>query len=129
MGQSIGSGMIHILPWHSHQNTSTGIQVAVIPLLGLLEAASRDENAGFEVVAVVSQPPRSRGRGKKAPQPSPVHQAALAANIPESAILTPAKARDVRRSLQVGHAFQHTLPLHCCSPHSPTPLMHVFSRT
>lgn len=75
------------------------LQVATIPLLGLLEAAQRDDYASFEVVAVVSQPPRSRGRGKKPPQPSPVHQAALFSNIPESAILTPEKAKDVRHSL------------------------------
>lgn len=99
----------HCLPCHSCYTRGNGAQVAVIPLLGLLEAARRDENAGFEVVAVVSQPPRSRGRGKKPPQPSPVHQAALAASIPESAILTPVKAKDVRRSAAADRAISHML--------------------
>jgi len=44
-------------------------------------------DAGHEVVAVYTQPPRPAGRGHR-PQPSPVHRAAEAAGIP---VHTPAK--------------------------------------
>lgn len=90
------------------------MQVATIPLEGLLDAASQPD-ADFEVVAVVSQPPRASGRGRKAPKPSPVHQLALDRGLPESAILTPVKAREVDppseivKAVSVGHSpfLQH----------------------
>lgn len=51
-------------------------EVAVVPLRGLIEA-------GHEVVLVVSQPDRRRGRGGRT-SPSPVKQGALDAGLPVS---------------------------------------------
>eukprot|EP00892_Ulva_mutabilis_P004576 jgi/Ulvmu1/2490/UM137_0016.1 len=79
---------------HKHRVVFLGTpEVATIPLQHLLAAAGQPD-ANFEVVAVVSQPPRARGRGRKAPQPSPVHNLAVDAGLPEEAILTPAKANE-----------------------------------
>ena len=56
------------------------------------------EQAKLQVVAVVSQPGRPRGRGKqRKPQPSPVEAAALVAGCER--ILCPASARDVNLQL------------------------------
>ncbi len=56
---------------------------SVTALLALIDA-------GHEIVAVYSQPPRRAGRGKKE-TPSPVHQAALDHNIP---VYTPTSLKD-----------------------------------
>ena len=93
-------------------HTNARVQVATIPLQGLLDAASQP-GAAFEVVAVVSQPPRARGRGRKAPLPSPVHQLALDRGLPDSAILTPTKAREV----PITSTNSHTLIVHQAALH------------
>lgn len=52
----------------------------------------------MQVMAVISQPGRPRGRGKQqVPQPSPVEATATAAGI--GAILCPVSAKDVRPML------------------------------
>ena len=93
---------------HAYQNGPL-TQVATIPLQALLSAASQ-ESAAFEVAAVVSQPARKRGRGPKAPMPSPVHQLALDSGVPDERILTPVKANEVRAAL----ACIMTTVLHVC---------------
>ena len=52
--------------------------------------------SGTQVAAVVTQPGRRRGRSK-GPTPSPVAAAATARGIPAELVLTPEKARDVRK--------------------------------
>lgn len=57
---------------------------------------AQQPNACFEVVGVASQPPKPRGRGKTSqPMPSPVEATARDwGGMPDSAILTPATAKD-----------------------------------
>ena len=52
--------------------------------------------SGTQVAAVVTQPGRRRGRSK-GPTPSPVAAAAAARGVPDELVLTPEKARDVRK--------------------------------
>eukprot|EP00640_Fibrocapsa_japonica_P001255 CAMPEP_0113935962 /NCGR_PEP_ID=MMETSP1339-20121228/2974_1 /TAXON_ID=94617 /ORGANISM="Fibrocapsa japonica" /LENGTH=408 /DNA_ID=CAMNT_0000938269 /DNA_START=56 /DNA_END=1282 /DNA_ORIENTATION=- /assembly_acc=CAM_ASM_000762 len=64
--------------------------VAARSLELLLDASKSGRGGGFEVSAVVTQPPARSGR-KKRLTPSPVHQLAEAQGIP---VLTPEKAKD-----------------------------------
>lgn len=64
--------------------------VAALVLEKLLKASS-DPNSTFDIVAVVTQPGRPKGR-KRIPQPSPVEQLALDKNI--STILCPERATE-----------------------------------
>ena len=61
----------------------------------VLDAAERAD-ARFEVAAVVSQPGRPRGRGRKSaePAPSPVAELAMKRGIAEDRILCPVKANE-----------------------------------
>lgn len=70
-------------------------EVAAGVLAKLLDA-SQENDSFFEVSAVVTQPPSSRGRGRRKdkPLPSPVAQMALDRNFPGDRILSPESARD-----------------------------------
>eukprot|EP00850_Spirogloea_muscicola_P011007 SM000066S20482 [mRNA] locus=s66:492462:502032:- [translate_table: standard] len=70
-------------------------EVAAGVLSRLLDAAM-EPHAQYEVAAVVSQPPSSRGRGRKQGQtlPSPVASLALERQLPESLIFAPSSAKD-----------------------------------
>ena len=58
--------------------------------------AAEAESSAFEVCAVVSQPGRPRGRGRKsdAPMPSPVAELAMKRGIAEDRVLCPEKANE-----------------------------------
>lgn len=66
--------------------------VAAKTLEMLLDAASRPEST-YEVAAIVTQPPRAKGRGKKV-QPSSVQALAEARGVPADRILCPEKASE-----------------------------------
>jgi methionyl-tRNA formyltransferase len=68
--------------------------VATIPLERLW-GASQKEDCNFELSAIVTQPPRRKGRGASSIQHSPVHVKALELGFPEDEILMPVKAREV----------------------------------
>ncbi|GMH35325.1 hypothetical protein BSKO_03193 [Bryopsis sp. KO-2023] len=70
-------------------------EVAAATLTGLLES-SRKEGSSYEVVGVVSQPGRPKGRGnRKVPVPSPVSMVALENGFEEGAKLQcPVSAKD-----------------------------------
>ena len=56
-----------------------------------------NSNGLFEIAAVISQPGRPRGRGRKSsgpPPPSPVTQSAIDRGVDESKLLNPAKANE-----------------------------------
>jgi methionyl-tRNA formyltransferase len=76
------------------QQPSVRLQVAAGVLRDLSEAAAAP-GASFEVAAVVTQPVRPRGRGKK-PVPSPVAAAAADLGFGAERVLSPASAKDVR---------------------------------
>lgn len=62
-----------------------------------LHEASVNSNGLFEIAAVISQPGRPRGRGRKSsgpPPPSPVTQSAIDRGVDESKLLNPAKANE-----------------------------------
>ena len=72
--------------------------VAAGALSAIFDAAETPD-AAFEVHAVVSQPGRPRGRGRKSsgpPPPSPVAALAATRGVPEDFILCPVKANEVR---------------------------------
>ncbi|KAG5178909.1 formyl transferase [Tribonema minus] len=64
--------------------------VAAHSLSLLLEASSKGEGGGFDISAVVTQPPARTGRGKKV-LPSAVHQLADQHGLP---VMVPERARD-----------------------------------
>mmetsp|Transcript_6779 Transcript_6779/g.16866 ORF Transcript_6779/g.16866 Transcript_6779/m.16866 type:complete len:509 (-) Transcript_6779:79-1605(-) len=65
----------------------------VLDVLRALQEASQLSQAGFELSAVVTQPPKKVGRGKNMPlTKTPVHE--LAASLGVESILAPASARD-----------------------------------
>ncbi|KAK3268956.1 hypothetical protein CYMTET_22573 [Cymbomonas tetramitiformis] len=69
-------------------------EVAASSLETIIEA-SRQQDSGFEVTAVVSQPGKPRGRGKKkVAMPTPVAEMAAKCGFPPEKILTPFKARE-----------------------------------
>merc|ERR1711965_286536 len=62
-----------------------------------LHEASVNSNGLFEIAAVISQPGRPRGRGRKSsgpPPPSPVTQSAIDRGVDEAKLLNPAKANE-----------------------------------
>jgi len=61
--------------------------------LGLLMDAAGAEDSPFEVSAVVTQPPRPKGRGKKL-TPSPVQETALAKGLSADRIWAPERASE-----------------------------------
>jgi len=63
-------------------------------VLDTLLAASGSPDSGFQVAAVVTQPPAAKNRGRKL-MPSAVAQLALDRGFPEELIFTPEKAREV----------------------------------
>lgn len=65
-------------------------------VLGKVLDAAEAESATFEVCAVVSQPGRPRGRGRKSdvPPPSPVAELALKRGMAEDRVLCPEKANE-----------------------------------
>ena len=66
-------------------------------VFGRLHEASINSNGLFEVAAVISQPGRPRGRGRKSsgpPPPSPVTQLAIDRGFDESKLLNPVKANE-----------------------------------
>ena len=71
----------------------TRTQVAA-SVLDTLLAASGSPDSGFQVAAVVTQPPAAKNRGRKL-MPSAVAQLALERGFPEELIFTPEKAREV----------------------------------
>src|SRR5690606_39139316 len=84
-------------------------EFAIPPLLALL-------GEGHEVVGVVTQPDRPRGRSRSQLDPSPVKQVALEEGLP---VLQPAKPTgeafmkdlaDIRPDLSVVVAYGHILP-------------------
>jgi methionyl-tRNA formyltransferase len=63
-------------------------------VLDTLLAASGSPDSGFQVAAVVTQPPAAKNRGRKL-LPSAVAQLALDRGFPEELIFTPERAREV----------------------------------
>ena len=62
-----------------------------------LHEASINSDGLFEIAAVISQPGRPRGRGRKSagpPPPSPVTQSAIDRGVDESKLLNPVKANE-----------------------------------
>ncbi|KAK9794391.1 hypothetical protein WJX73_006741 [Symbiochloris irregularis] len=94
-------------------------EVAARSLKALL-TASQSASSTFKVAAVISQPGRPKGRGKKRiPQPSPVEQVARDADLDHEQILVPVSARDggfldalrnLRPHLCVTAAYGNILP-------------------
>lgn len=80
------------LPWSDYW-TRLATQVAA-SVLDTLLAASGSPESGFQVAAVVTQPPAAKNRGRKL-MPSAVAQLALDRGFPEELIFTPERAREV----------------------------------
>jgi methionyl-tRNA formyltransferase len=75
--------------------TPCAMQVAASVLRHIIYEV-QEEDATFELVGVVSQPGKPKGRGNKAtPVPSPVEETARAwKRMPKDGVLTPASAKD-----------------------------------
>ncbi|KAL2603239.1 hypothetical protein R1flu_008804 [Riccia fluitans] len=87
-------------------------------VLDVLLEASQDRNSLFQVAAVVTQPPSTRGRGRKL-LPSAVEQRALDKGFPSDRIFSPQKAgeepfleelKDLKPDLCVTAAYGNILP-------------------
>lgn len=90
-------------------------------VLGKILDAAEASDAAFEVCAVVSQPGRPRGRGRKSGEaaPSPVAELAMSRGVAEERVLCPVKAneewfldalRDMDVDLCVTAAYGNFLP-------------------
>jgi len=77
-------------PQRKHRLVFLGTPEPAACVLRSLLEASRHSAANFEVAAVVSQPAKAQGRGRKAAPPSPVAAAATLAGFSEEAPLSAA---------------------------------------
>ncbi|CAL5230019.1 g13462 [Coccomyxa viridis] len=77
-----------------HRVVFLGTPEVAASVLQQLHAASSQDCSTFQIVAVVTQPGRPRGRGNKAAQPSIVAEKATALGYAEEQILSPVKASE-----------------------------------